>query len=308
METSTSSEMELLLAGGVRAHRGLHRLEVATDFSLSADFALARALRLPLGTEATLGLLHVRMPDGQEAQGVRVPVERCLRRTVLSARRRLRGRGDVTVREAVCAGETAAEMDAWARHARADLVVVGRPHVTRARALRDDSTVRALVRRVGAPLLVVVPHPVRAYERPLVAVDFSEDSRRALELTLRLCPPPTRVDVLHVFTWREAREGNGAETQMARVLREQAAERAARGALGHFLAPYREAGREFEVYVREGSSEETLRSATEALGTDLLALGMGGACGEALPEGPGLAERLLGAVDCDVLVAKEPPA
>jgi nucleotide-binding universal stress UspA family protein len=149
-----------------------------------------------------------------------------------------------------------------------------------------------------------------------VAVDFSEDSRRALELTLRLCPAPTRVDVVHVFTFQEAVTGNGADTLMARLLREQAAERAARVALGRFLAPYREAGREFELYVREGLPGEVVRGQVDALGSDLLAVGMaeaspepsGEASGDASGAGPGLAERVVGAVDCDVLVAKEPPA
>lgn len=304
METHTARGMGLLATVGARAPRGLRRLTVATDFSLGSEFALARALRLPLGADATLGLFHARAPDGLEAQGVRVPVERCLHRVVGSARRRLRGRSDVTVHEAVRAGELVAQAHVYAQEARAELVVVGRPHVTRERTLRGDSTVRALVRGVGAPLLVVVPHPVRPYEQPLVAVDFSEASRRALELTLRLCPPPTRVDVVHVFTFREAATGNGADTLMARLLREQAAERAARVALGRFLAPYREAGREFELYVREGMPGEALRSEADALGADLLAVGMGSASDGA----PGLAERVLGAVDCDVLVAKEPPA
>lgn len=308
METRTERGMGLRAAMGARATRGLRRLEVATDFSLGSEFALARALRLPLGAEATLGLFHVRAPDGLEAQGVRVPVERCLVRSAHSARRRLRSRPDVTVREAVRAGEPVAQAHAYAHEVRAEVVVLGRPHVTRARTLREDSTVGALVRGVGAPLLVVVPHPARPYERPLVAVDFSEASRRALELTLRVCPPPLRVDVVHVLRLQEATEGNGADTLMARLLREQATERATRAALGRFLAPYREAGREFEVHLREGVPGATLRGAVEVLGTDLLAVGMGEAPDEEAGGAPGLAERVLGAVDCDVLVAKQPPA
>jgi nucleotide-binding universal stress UspA family protein len=301
MRTHTEPGMglPLLAGGGVRAPRGLRRLGVATDFSLRSEFALARALRLPLGAEAALGILHVRAPDGPQAQGVRVPVERCLRRAVGAARRRLRAREDVEVHEAVRVGEPGAETDAYVREARSEVVVVGRPHVTAERALRADSTVREMVRRVGAPVLVVVPHPVRPYGQPLVAVDFSADSRRALELTLRLCPPPTRVGVVHVFSFRDSGPGNGADTLMARLLREQEAERAARVALGRFLAPYRETGRDFEPSVRGGEPVGGLLGEVEERGADLLAVGLGGRWA--------LAEGLLGAVDCDVLVAKEPP-
>jgi nucleotide-binding universal stress UspA family protein len=165
---------------------------------------------------------------------------------------------------------------------------------------------RELVRRVGAPVLVVVPHPVRPYQQPLVAVDFSPDSRRALELTLRLCPAPLRVGVVHVFTPPEEGLEPGPDGVIERLLRESEAERAARAALGHFLAPYREAGREFALYVRGGELLEELLDEATYQGVDLLALGMGPAS-EVEPPGPALAERVLG-VECDVLVAKGPPA
>lgn len=306
METQThvAPGAGLLTGEGVYAPRGLHRLGVATDFSLRSDFALARALHLPLGVDATLELLHVRPPGrDEEEQGVGEVVERCLRRAVGSARRRLRAREPVGVREEVRVGEPVEEVAAYVQEARPELVVVGRPQLTPERTLRADSTVRALVRRVGAPLLVVVPHPARSYQRPLVAVDFSEDSRRALELTLRLCPAPVRVGVIHAY--RNEKKGTGADAWTARLLREQAEERAARGALGRFLAPYRETGRAFESSVREGEPGEVLLAEAAEVGADLLALGMRSGREAALVE---LVERVLGAVGCDVLVAKEPPA
>lgn len=303
METQThvAPGAGLLTGGGVYAARGLHRLSVATDFSLRSDFALARALQLPLGVDATLELLHVSPPGRDEEEpGVGEVVERCLRRAAGSVKRRLRAREPVGVREVVRVGEPVAEMEAYIQEACPELLVVGRPQLTPERTLRADSMVRAMVRRVGTPLLVVVPHPARPYQRPLVAVDFSEDSRRALELTLRLCPAPVLVGVIHVY--QSQPRGDGAEAWTARLLREQAEERAARGALGRFLAPYREAGRSFETFVREGEPGEALLAEAAEMGADLLALGMRSGREAAL------VERVLGAVGCDVLVAKEPPA
>lgn len=284
--------------GLLRVPRGMHRVAVATDFSLRAEYALARALRLPLSEGATLGLVYVRA--AREAQGVRVPVERCLHRSANAARRRLRARADVEVREAVRVGGLVPQLDAWVHEARTELLLVGRPHVRPRQALPEDSTVRALVRGVGTPVLVVVPHPARAWQRPLVAVDFSPDSRRALELTLRLCPPPTCVDVVHVFAPPQG-WGNAAQTVAERVWREREAERTARASLLRFLAPYREAGRDFELHVRAGQPLEEVLDEASFLGVDLLAVGMTG------PGHSGLVERLL-ATESDVLVAKQPPA
>jgi nucleotide-binding universal stress UspA family protein len=295
--------LPLLPAELLGAPKGLRRLGVATDFSLRAEYALARALRLPLGVGASLGILHVRAPEGPEAQGVVLPVERCLRRAGSAARRRLRAREDVTVREVVREGEPVAEAGAYTREAGTELLVVGRPFATeRQRGPREGSAVRGMVRRVEAPVLVVVPHPVKPYQQPLVAVDLSADSRRALELTLRLCPAPMRVGVVHVFTPPQEQPADGPDARMVRLLREYAAEQAARAALGRFLAPYRETGREFALYVRGGELVEGLLDEATSLGADLLAVGMG----EGAP-GPVLAERVLEA-DCDVLVAKEPAA
>jgi nucleotide-binding universal stress UspA family protein len=290
--------------------RGLSRLLVATDFSMSADLALARALRLPLGEGASLTLFHAALPvPGLGAPGDMSLEGRCLARVAGAARRRLRAREPVQVKEELRAGEAAEQAAAVARQLDAELVVAGRPHVLWGNEghelSRRGATVRALVHRLDAPLLVVGAHPARAYQRPLVAVDLSEDSRRALELALRLCPSPVGVDVLHVpepclspALWHA---GMTSREHWLSVRQEVEVE--ARKAVNRFLAPYREVGRECEVSIRCGEPlDEALLAEAAERGTDLLALGMHG-----LEEGNAraeLVEQMLLRAGCDVLVAK----
>ncbi|WP_163991911.1 universal stress protein [Pyxidicoccus caerfyrddinensis] len=295
--------LPLLAAGHFRGQRGVSRLIVGTDFSLRSEFALARALRLPLGQGGVFAVMHAGPPlDGQDGPAGAVSGERCLRKAVSSVCRRLRHRVDVEVQEVLRLGDPVEAANAVSRELGAELVVLGRPLVTYpVRELAEDSMVRRMVLRLGASVLVVVPHPVRPYARPLVAVDFSRESRRALELTLRLCPSPTPVDVLHVVDTREeeaALRASGAPAERWLLLRQEA-ERGARVALGRFLAPYRETGRELEVRVRSGEPAEGILGEAAERGSDVLAVAMSGA--EARTP---LTERVLARAGCDVLVAR----
>jgi nucleotide-binding universal stress UspA family protein len=289
--------------------RGLTRLLVATDFSMSADLALARALRLPWGEGATITLLHVARPvPGRAPSGDILLEGRCLNRVAGAVRRRLslRAPGHMQVKEELRTGEPVEEVSQVARQLEVELVIAGRPYTARGQEPTvRGSTVRGLVCRLDAPLLVVGAHPARAYQRPMVAVDLSEDSRRALELALRVCPAPVGVDVLHVpepsrvpGLWQE---GMTAHEHWMAVRQDM--ETAARKALSRFLAPYREAGRECEVLIRCGAPlEEALLEEAVERGTDLLAVGMRAAA-EEQPRSA-LAERLVMKASCDVLVAR----
>lgn len=307
--TSVASPLflERLLHASQKSREGLTRLLVATDFSMGADLALARALRLPVGEGASLTLFHASRPvPGRGAPGDMSLEERCLKRAAGAARRRLRDREAVQVKLELRAGDAAEEAAGVVRLQQVELVVAGRPHALHGQELsRRGATVRDMVRRLDAPLLVVGGHPARAYQHPLVAVDLSEDSRRALELALRLCPPPVKVDVLHVpepcmsqGLWHA-----GMTSREHWLAVRQDIEVAARKAVSHFLAPYREVGRECEISIRCGEplAEALLAEAAER-GTDLLALGMDGS-EEGLSR-TGVVERMVMRASCDVLVAK----
>lgn len=285
----------------------LTRLMVATDFSLCADLALARALRLPVGEGASLTLFHASRPvPGMGAPGDTSLEGRCLSRVAGAARRRLREREFVEVKEDLRTGDVVEEALLAALREDTELVIAGRPHVPRGHeSAQRGATVRGLVRRLETPLLVVGTHPAHAYHRPLVAVDLSEDSRRALELTLRLCPPPVGVAVLHVPESCRSPElwhaGMTSREHWLAVRHE--IEAAARKAVSRFLAPYREVGRECEISIRCGEPlEQALLAETDERGADLLALGMSPSEGEAPPLG--LPERMAMGLGCDVLVAK----
>ncbi|MCY1040352.1 universal stress protein [Corallococcus sp. bb12-1] len=301
--------LPLLPEGLPRPLRGLKRVVVGMDFSLQSEFALARALRLPLAQGAAVSVLHVSPPlDGHNGPDGTVAGERCLRRSVASACRRLRQRPDVDVREELRVGDVPNVAAELAKDQGAEVLVVGRPPPKYPVVpLPDTSTVLRLVREVDASVLVVAPHPGRVYHRPLVAVSFSRESRRALELTMRLCPASTPIEVLHVMDTREEeaslRRQDAPLEQWLRLRQER--ENTAREALWRFLAPYRETGRELGIRVRTGDPEEGILAESLERDSDLLTLGMS----SARPSSP-LTEGVLGHSRCDVLISRHvaPPA
>ncbi|MBN8230719.1 universal stress protein [Corallococcus macrosporus] len=307
---SPTRGLPLLSDGLPRAQqRGLRRVAVGLDFSLQSEFALARALRLPLAHGAAFSVLHVSPPlDGHQGPDGTVACERCLRRSVTSAVKRLRQRPDVDVREELRVGDAPHVAAELARDQGVEVLVVGRPHPAYpVKPLPESSLVMRLVREVDASVLVVMPHPGRVYHRPLVAVNFSRESRRALELTLRLCPASTPIEVLHVVDLREEeaalRHQDGHLTQELRLRQER--EDAARKALGRFLAPYRETGRVMESRLRFGDPAECILAEALERESDLLTLGMSSANPPSA-----LTEGVLRRSPCDVLISRHaaPPA
>ncbi|NOJ93094.1 universal stress protein [Corallococcus coralloides] len=300
---SSRRSLPLLPDGLLRAQRGLRRVAVGLDFSLQSEFALARALRLPLAHGAAFSVLHVSPPlDGHTGPDGTVDGEQCLRRLVTSAAKRLRQRPDVDVREELRTGDAPHEAAELAKDQGVEVLVVGRPHLPQpAKPLPDDAMVLRLVREVDASVLVVMPHPGRIYHRPLVAVNFSRESRRGLELTMRLCPASTPIEVLHVVDLREDEDAPLAEQLRLRQEREDAARRA----LGRFLAPYRETGRVMESRLRFGDPCECILAEARERDSDLLTLGMSSA-----NPPTALTEGVLRHSRCDVLISRHaaPPA
>lgn len=78
------------------------------------------------------------------------------------------------------------------------VVVLGAHGSHPVRALALGTTSQRLLGRIRLPVLVVKNKPVGPYRRVLVAVDFSENSLRALEYS-RVIAPQAKIVLAHVF-------------------------------------------------------------------------------------------------------------
>ena len=274
---------------------------VATDLSAGAELAVARALRLPCVAAAKLSLLHV--VPGDTKGPVAREEEALLARRFEEARARAAiaadrlGIASLDIIPSMARGRAFREIIRAARQQRSELVVLGRHGKSSVEALRLGSTAEGVIRKSGAPVLVVSQPVSGPYRRPLVAVDFSETSRSALGLALRLTDTGTsRIDVVHALGARddELPAGFAAEDS----------ERAARVRLEQFLAAFTRAGIEWDTVIARGDPREVIVDAAAWRGCDLIVLGARGHSAFDRFRIGSVAEAVVRAARCDVLVVK----
>jgi nucleotide-binding universal stress UspA family protein len=291
---------------------GLARLLVATDFSPRATCALTRALQLPLRQGAEVLLAHV-LPPAAATSAPSAEEEalarHCLQEAVSHVRERLSQRAG-QVHGLLVRGPPDEALTFAAKDFGAEVVVLGRPH--RPSSLRGRIRERVAgghIQHLPTTLLLVGTPPVQPYRRPLVAVDFSEASRHALEATLGLCPHAERVLVLHDYdTSYELVLHQAAPLSRSLEYRREA-QAQARAALQQFLAPYQDAGVRLETFVRPGEAAESIVAVARQEQADLIAVGRHERAGLGRLVRPHVAEQLVSETSCDVLIlAQEPRA
>lgn len=284
---------------------GLARLLVATDFSPRSTCALERALRLPLRQGAELLLVHVLPPDpepGVQREEEEALARHCLQEAVGHSQPRL-AQASGQVRGLLLDGPLEEVLCSAASDFGAEVVVLGRPH--RSRSLKERTRERVsggCIHRLSTPLLLVGSPAVEPYRRPLVAMDFSDASRRALESTLRLCPAAERVAVLHDHdtSYDLVVNQTGSVSRFLDYRRE--ARQQARAALHDFLAPYQNAGPRLEEHVRAGEPAESILEVARQERADLIAVGRHSRTALGRLIRPHVAEQLASSASCDVLI------
>lgn len=175
----------------------LSRILVATDLSPRAQKAIARAIMLAAEQGAALTILHVLTAEtGNKVRQrqVALQVEKDLRRDIATLSSAQDGRATIRV----VTGTAFVEIIRRARQEAADLILVGAHGAQFIKDLLVGTTMEKIVRKGDRPVLAV-KRPVRApYHRVLVATDFSDPSRQALRLGLRLAPG-AKIYLLHAY-------------------------------------------------------------------------------------------------------------
>ena len=286
----------------VGARRPLGNVLVATDFSAAATWAVERAARLPIGPGSALTVLHV-LPPGCPPED-RADAERALgdaASVAADAAARV-GRKDLDVFPRLAEGTPFVEIVRGARHGRTELIVVGRHGQRTFRQLLLGSTAERVIRKGDTSILVVAARPAAQYERPLVGVDCSDTSRRAVELAWRLTE--AALEVVHAYepipesALRRASILGEAVEQYHRE-----AKRRAEVAVETFLAAG-DGAAPASIVVREGDAREMILDVAARRGADLVALGTHGRSGFAHVLLGSVAEAVIRAASCDVLAAR----
>lgn len=280
----------------------LKKILVASDLSPRAEKAVARATQIAREQNAALIALHVLENSLLSEDQTVAMVEETLRRTLTGFVSQ--NKNAVTIR--AVAGKPFVEIIRRAREEAADLIIVGAHGAHFIKDIFFGTTAEQIVRKGDRPVLVVKQTTQGPYQRVLATVDFSEDSRRGLELALRLAPQAD-FHILHAFEGFEGqlRRGGATESEILRYRRQWA--RGARQELEVFLREVNGLDRPVKRILKYGRAASVITKAAKRLRADLVAVGTTGRTGLPYILLGSVAEHVLREVKSDVLVARSSP-
>lgn len=236
----------------------------ATDFSSRADRAVDRAIMLGKELSFDVDLLHV--IEYAPAQTVDVKaLDRKMRQIMPEG-------ADLPVRFVYPQGAVPAAIAEHAEEVDAPMIVIG---VARHNSIGDyilGTAVDRVIRGTSVPVLVVKNRPRKPYGKVLLATDFSEPSKRAIEWAAATFPE-AELHLLHAYhvpfgAWNQA-------PYVAEEMEKEAGERLA--AMVREMPE--ELAQRFTVHVRKGNLCAAVNALIEEAGIDLVALGSQGESG-----------------------------
>lgn len=268
----------------------------ATDLSCRCDRALDRSVALAEEWSAHVVAVHaleaplsvIDAPSWRRPVHPRERAERHIRADVRGA--------TIALEVVVERGDAVTLIIETAERLACDLIVTGVARdETLGRAILGK-TVDEVIRRAKAPVLIVKSRPRGPYRRVVVATDFSDSSRRALETTLAMMPD-ANVSVCHAF--EIPYESYLHDTTDAR---EQFGREAHRNCEAFLASVPAATGRSIAILCEYGSPAEVLRELAEALDVDLVVAGTQGRSRAATLLLGSVAQSLLGSVPIDVMI------
>lgn len=271
----------------------MKRLLVATDFSTRSDRALRRATLLAREKAAELVLVHV--VDDDQPQSLMQLEQREATAILHDLASTIRKNDGLACETHLALGDPFRAIGDAAEAFDADLVVMG-PH--RRDLLREvfvGTTVERTIRQSKRPVIMANAVPAKAYERILIATDFSECSTQAVQAVRKLgLLEGHELGALHAFEIPPGSlmlSGSMTNAEVKNQIAEEGNRVAAE--LEQFLHKNQlTPGRRFVVPI-EYSAATAIRECSRTWRADLLVIGTHGRSG--------VGRVLLGSVTEDVL-------
>lgn len=281
------------------------KILLATDLSARSDRALDRAAALALQWQAELVVLHVLEnfePDIRDT--AQLPSWRRPPDPVNVAWKRLHL--DVSAvadkaRVLIADGNPVEVITRTAETEDSDLIVVGVARDELFGRFKLGRTVDGLLRRVRLPVLVVKDRPRSSYSKIVVATDFSDSSRHALEAAARFFPA-TGLTVFHAYN--APMSGRMPDPDLYRANYRQFAATECEAFLQKVNWP--ETWRPPEVLLEYGPLTVLLSSYARDKQVDLIVVGTQGRSAIAQFFIGSNATAIMDEAPCDVLIVREP--
>lgn len=275
-------------ATGTKTRISLKNILYATDFSLSAEAALPYAIELAKRYGGKVHGLHVRFPATYPIvgpEGMPYVMEAAHELAKLEAQQLHQKLSGVSHEVSVCEGEVWPVISNIVAKQNTDLIVIGTSGRTGVSRFFLGSIAEEIFRRAPCPVFTVGPHISRDTERRLAmkeilyATDFSPEALTALPYAVSLAQEnDARLTLLHVV----------GEPKVGELVHGEHYADSIRRQLHKLLPPEAADWCEPMYMVEHGREADKILEVANALGADLIVLGVRGAEG-----GTGAATHLL---------------
>ena len=275
----------------------LAHLLAATDLSGRSIYPLQRAIQLRAESDCQVTVLHV-VEHGLTA-GI---TERRRAEALYELENWQRSLTEATqpgVSVDVVVGDPFAAILEVLGAQHAELAIIGGSGKRGLKELFIGTTAERVVRFADQPVLMVNQHANGPYKRALVAMDFSQGARRALEWACRIAP---EAEIRLVHAWQAPVKGRAHDKQETdaanRRLREQE-EQQLRAVIQQVVPAL-----SLPLEIVEDEPYSALRNTIGTFGADLLVMGTHARSRLSTAVVGSLAQEFLAAGPCDVLVAR----
>lgn len=183
----------------------INNILIASDFSKHADYSLSRAIALAEEHKATLHFLHILIQPRignfsqlsiDELEQAYLAQKKKIEKKLLKCIKKYSHSIETYV--SVLTGRAADEIIRYAKENKCNIIVAGAHGEYYINDYILGTTSSSMVSYSDIPILLVKKEPSFAYNRIMIATDFSDVSKNAIEFTFS-CFPDATYQLLHVI-------------------------------------------------------------------------------------------------------------
>jgi len=275
----------------------IRHILVASDLTERSTYPLQRALQLKEESGCQLTVLHV--VEHGLTSNVRERRFAEAQSELETWKRSLPEAKQFGVDVAVMVGDPFANIVDVLQIQQIDFAIIGGPGKQGIKELFVGTTAERVIRFSDEPVLIVEGHANGPYKRVVVAMDFSQGARRALEWACRIAPG---AEIKLVHAWQPQLWGSGTqegERDAANQRLRDQEERQIRAVVDEVAT-----GRSLQLEVVEESPYSALRNRIGTFSAELLAMGTHSRSRLSTAIAGSLAQEFLATAPCDILVAR----
>ncbi|VEB38342.1 universal stress protein family [Legionella sainthelensi] len=183
----------------------INNILIASDFSKHSDYSLSRAVTLAEQHKAILHFLHILIQPRignfsqfsiEELEQDYLAQKKKIEKKILKCIKKYSHNIETYV--SVLAGRAADEIVRYAKENKCNMIIAGAHGEYYIKDYILGTTSSSMISHSDVPILLVKKEPSFAYNRIIIATDFSEVSKNAIEFTFK-CFPNATFQLLHII-------------------------------------------------------------------------------------------------------------